>query len=157
MPHTLVHLSRCDRDARGEVRVSYRSGGGQGGGEEETPLSLRTRLKVKNPRGIVFKVCCTVHEGHKRPKRSVTNVVNTQDSQEQAPCAAYGFLGLIQVPYEAPVYNVGLPKDRYVGCEGVGTGLLCPLRGAGPGSMGGYGMGLDTNIWLASVNSWREN
>eukprot|EP00976_Prorocentrum_cordatum_P003691 72100-Prorocentrum_minimum.AAC.3 len=24
----------------------------------------------------------------------------------------YGFLGLIQAPYEAPAYNVGLPKDR---------------------------------------------
>eukprot|EP00959_Pyramimonas_sp_CCMP1952_P246154 5145085-Pyramimonas_sp.AAC.1 len=29
------------------------------------PLSLRTRLKVKNARGI-FKVCCTVHEGNER-------------------------------------------------------------------------------------------
>ena len=67
--------------------------------------------EVKNTRGI-FKVRCTVHKGHRRPKRGVTNVVNTQDSQEQAPCATYGFLGLIQVPYEAPVYNVGLPKDR---------------------------------------------
>eukprot|EP00959_Pyramimonas_sp_CCMP1952_P272922 5705166-Pyramimonas_sp.AAC.3 len=38
---------------------------------------------------------------------------NTQNSQDQASCATYGFLGLIQVPYGAPpVYNVGLPKDR---------------------------------------------
>eukprot|EP00976_Prorocentrum_cordatum_P060269 1175825-Prorocentrum_minimum.AAC.2 len=42
----------------------------------------------------------------------VTNVVNTQESQERAPCATYWFLGLIQVPYEALVYIVGLPKDR---------------------------------------------
>eukprot|EP00959_Pyramimonas_sp_CCMP1952_P219835 4596479-Pyramimonas_sp.AAC.1 len=34
-----------------------------------------------------------LHEGHKRPKRGVTNVVNTQDSQEQGPCATYCFLG----------------------------------------------------------------
>eukprot|EP00959_Pyramimonas_sp_CCMP1952_P470203 9496250-Pyramimonas_sp.AAC.6 len=40
------------------------------------------------------------------------------DSQEQASCATYGFLGLIQVPYEAPVYNVGLPQVH----RGVGTG-----------------------------------
>eukprot|EP00976_Prorocentrum_cordatum_P088602 1187388-Prorocentrum_minimum.AAC.2 len=33
-----------------------------------TPVSLRTRLKVKNTRGI-FRVCCTVHEGHKHPTR----------------------------------------------------------------------------------------
>ena len=26
-------------------------------------------------------VCCTVREGHKSPKRGVTNVVNIQDSQ----------------------------------------------------------------------------
>ena len=45
-------------------------------------------------------------------KTLVTNVVNTQGSQEQALCATYGFLGLIQVPYEALVYNVRLPKDR---------------------------------------------
>eukprot|EP00976_Prorocentrum_cordatum_P080791 1184115-Prorocentrum_minimum.AAC.2 len=51
----------------------------------------------KDSRGIL-KACCTVHKGHKRPKHGVTNVVNTQDSQEQAPCATYEFLGLIQVP-----------------------------------------------------------
>ena len=33
-----------------------------------TPVCLRTRLIVKNTRGI-FKVCGTVREGHKRPKR----------------------------------------------------------------------------------------
>eukprot|EP00959_Pyramimonas_sp_CCMP1952_P311434 6517741-Pyramimonas_sp.AAC.1 len=43
----------------------------------------------------------------------VTNVVNIQDSKERAPCATYWFLGLLQVPYEAPMYIVvGLPKDR---------------------------------------------
>eukprot|EP00959_Pyramimonas_sp_CCMP1952_P338748 7094098-Pyramimonas_sp.AAC.1 len=36
---------------------------------------------------------------HKRPKRGVPNVMNTQASQERAPCATYGFLELIQVPY----------------------------------------------------------
>eukprot|EP00976_Prorocentrum_cordatum_P029765 606205-Prorocentrum_minimum.AAC.1 len=51
-----------------------------------------------------------VDEGRKRPKRGVPNVANTQDSQERAPRAARGFLGPIQVPYEARVYNVGLPK-----------------------------------------------
>eukprot|EP00959_Pyramimonas_sp_CCMP1952_P368428 7717443-Pyramimonas_sp.AAC.1 len=74
------------------------------------PVSLRTRLQVKN---TIFKVCCTVHGGHKRPERGVTNVVNTQDSQEQAQCATYWFLGLIKVLHEAPVYIVGLPKDRW--------------------------------------------
>eukprot|EP00976_Prorocentrum_cordatum_P047590 961413-Prorocentrum_minimum.AAC.2 len=39
----------------------------------------------------------SMHEGHKRPKRGVIKVVNTQDSQEQAPCATFWFLGLIQV------------------------------------------------------------
>eukprot|EP00976_Prorocentrum_cordatum_P075273 1181836-Prorocentrum_minimum.AAC.5 len=48
--------------------------------------------------------------GAQPSKTLVTNVVNTQDSQEQAPCATYWFLGLIQVPYEAPAYDVGLPK-----------------------------------------------
>ena len=50
--------------------------------------------------------------GAQTSKTLVTNVVNIQDSQEQAPCATYWFLGLIQVPHEAPVYIVGLPKDR---------------------------------------------
>eukprot|EP00976_Prorocentrum_cordatum_P032180 654317-Prorocentrum_minimum.AAC.1 len=36
--------------------------------ETNDGLSLRTRLKVKNTGGI-FKGCCKVHEGHKRPKR----------------------------------------------------------------------------------------
>eukprot|EP00976_Prorocentrum_cordatum_P081652 1184500-Prorocentrum_minimum.AAC.3 len=53
------------------------------------------------------KVCCTVREGHKRPKRGVPNVANTRDPQEQVPCATYRFLGRIQVPYEAPVLVVG--------------------------------------------------
>eukprot|EP00959_Pyramimonas_sp_CCMP1952_P253542 5297327-Pyramimonas_sp.AAC.4 len=48
----------------------------------------------------------------------VTSVVNIQDSQEQAPCATYWFLRLIQVPHEAPVYIVGR--------EGSGRGL--PVR-----------------------------
>eukprot|EP00976_Prorocentrum_cordatum_P091688 1188625-Prorocentrum_minimum.AAC.3 len=39
-------------------------------------VSLRTRPKVKNTRSV-FKVCRTVHEGHKRPKRGVTIVANT--------------------------------------------------------------------------------
>eukprot|EP00976_Prorocentrum_cordatum_P073252 1181010-Prorocentrum_minimum.AAC.2 len=34
----------------------------------------------------------------------VTNVVNTQDTKEQALCATYWCLGLIQVPHKAPVY-----------------------------------------------------
>eukprot|EP00976_Prorocentrum_cordatum_P112403 1195525-Prorocentrum_minimum.AAC.6 len=75
-------------------------------------------LRLLNSNNVV---CCTVHEGHKRPERGVTNLVNTQDSQEQAPCATYGFLG----PTEAPVYIVGLPGG---GQEGV-------RRGSGGGSM----------------------
>ena len=51
-------------------------------------------------------------QGAQKTKTLLTNVVNTQDSQKQAPCATYGFLGLIQVPYEATVYIVGLPKDQ---------------------------------------------
>eukprot|EP00976_Prorocentrum_cordatum_P099709 1191940-Prorocentrum_minimum.AAC.1 len=48
-----------------------------------TPAScLETRRKAKNTTGIL-NVCCTVHEGHKRPKRGVTSVVNIQDTQEQ--------------------------------------------------------------------------
>eukprot|EP00976_Prorocentrum_cordatum_P111432 1195364-Prorocentrum_minimum.AAC.3 len=34
-----------------------------------------------------------VYEGHKRPKRGVTNVVNTQDSQEQT--LGRGFIGQV--------------------------------------------------------------
>eukprot|EP00976_Prorocentrum_cordatum_P085931 1186294-Prorocentrum_minimum.AAC.2 len=37
-------------------------------GQVSMPVSLRTRLKVKNARGIL-KVCCTVREGRERPKR----------------------------------------------------------------------------------------
>eukprot|EP00976_Prorocentrum_cordatum_P012742 254607-Prorocentrum_minimum.AAC.1 len=48
-----------------------------------TRVSLRTRQKVKSTRSIL-KVCCTVHEGYKRPKRGVSNVASTQDSQEKA-------------------------------------------------------------------------
>eukprot|EP00959_Pyramimonas_sp_CCMP1952_P322062 6739179-Pyramimonas_sp.AAC.1 len=45
------------KGTRGEVSVKSRC-----------RTRLRIRLKVKNSRGI-FKVCCTVHKGHKRPKR----------------------------------------------------------------------------------------
>eukprot|EP00976_Prorocentrum_cordatum_P019340 392233-Prorocentrum_minimum.AAC.1 len=34
----------------------------------DAECSLGTRLKAKNTRGV-FKVCCTVREGHKRPTR----------------------------------------------------------------------------------------
>ena len=59
-------------------------------------------------------MCCTVREGHKGPKRGVTNVANIQDSQEQAPCATYRFLGLIQGPHEAPVTEGPEGISRYV-------------------------------------------
>eukprot|EP00959_Pyramimonas_sp_CCMP1952_P090336 1891044-Pyramimonas_sp.AAC.1 len=45
-------------------------------------------------------------------KTLLTNVVNTRKSEEQAPCAMYWFLALIQVPHEALAYIVGLPKDH---------------------------------------------
>eukprot|EP00959_Pyramimonas_sp_CCMP1952_P292832 6124309-Pyramimonas_sp.AAC.1 len=40
--------------------------------------------------------------GAQPSKTLVTNVVSIQDSQERAPCATFWFLGLIQVPHEAP-------------------------------------------------------
>eukprot|EP00959_Pyramimonas_sp_CCMP1952_P215361 4506041-Pyramimonas_sp.AAC.1 len=60
----------------------------------------------------------------------VTNVANTQ---EQAPCATYRFLGLVEVPYEAPVYNVGLPKDcqRWEGGYSLIVKLKTQRGGAG--------------------------
>eukprot|EP00976_Prorocentrum_cordatum_P105837 1194338-Prorocentrum_minimum.AAC.3 len=64
--------------------------------------------------------------GAQTSKTLVTNVVNTQDSQEQLPCETYGFLGLIQVPYEAPVYNV--PRGQAEGANSEGEG--CKLRGS---------------------------
>eukprot|EP00959_Pyramimonas_sp_CCMP1952_P321870 6735289-Pyramimonas_sp.AAC.1 len=48
----------------------------------------------------------------------VTNVANTQDSQERAPCATHEFLGLIQVTYEAPVCIVR-PEGVQRGTKGV--------------------------------------
>eukprot|EP00976_Prorocentrum_cordatum_P019723 399938-Prorocentrum_minimum.AAC.1 len=52
--------------------VSPRGGQGGSGGiltvKSGRQARLRTRLKVKNTRGV-FKGCCTVLEGHKRPKR----------------------------------------------------------------------------------------
>eukprot|EP00959_Pyramimonas_sp_CCMP1952_P472254 9499750-Pyramimonas_sp.AAC.1 len=51
----------CGEGVRGGSRGRNRS-------SVASLVSLRTRLKVKITRGI-FKVCRTVHEGHKRPKR----------------------------------------------------------------------------------------
>eukprot|EP00976_Prorocentrum_cordatum_P101505 1192664-Prorocentrum_minimum.AAC.3 len=33
---------------------------------------------------VQYMVYCTVHEGHKRPKRGVPNVANTRDSPERS-------------------------------------------------------------------------
>eukprot|EP00976_Prorocentrum_cordatum_P088534 1187344-Prorocentrum_minimum.AAC.6 len=50
-------------------------------------------------------------------KTLVTNIVNTQDSQEQAPCAPYWFLGLIQVPREAPGGLTRSASAAHGGCS----------------------------------------
>eukprot|EP00959_Pyramimonas_sp_CCMP1952_P083527 1746277-Pyramimonas_sp.AAC.1 len=65
-------MSVSSPTSEGQVGRGSR-GGLEGSGGDLTVksrrrASLRTRLKVKNTGGI-FKVCCTVHEGHKRPKR----------------------------------------------------------------------------------------
>eukprot|EP00959_Pyramimonas_sp_CCMP1952_P338524 7089432-Pyramimonas_sp.AAC.1 len=58
--HTYLSL----RQQRGQEAVRKGSGGGQEGVQRGS-----TRLKVKNTGGI-FKVRCSAHEGHERPKRS---------------------------------------------------------------------------------------
>eukprot|EP00976_Prorocentrum_cordatum_P104916 1194077-Prorocentrum_minimum.AAC.2 len=63
----------------------------------------------------------------------VPNVANTQDSQEQAPCATHWFLGLIQIPHEALVSIVGL-RER-VGFNTIGGGF--DTVGGGFNTIGG--------------------
>eukprot|EP00959_Pyramimonas_sp_CCMP1952_P214770 4494599-Pyramimonas_sp.AAC.2 len=61
------------------------------------PIPARARTTPKRP--LPYGTDVQYARGTNVRNVGVTNVVNTQDSQEQAPCAMYGFLGLIQVPY----------------------------------------------------------
>eukprot|EP00976_Prorocentrum_cordatum_P035450 720749-Prorocentrum_minimum.AAC.1 len=86
-----------------------------------TPVSLGTRLRVKNTRDI-FKVCCTVHEGHKRPKRGVPNVANTRGARRGSggdQRAAAHFLLFDEGPVPVLVVVVGVVRRLVV--------LLAPL------------------------------
>eukprot|EP00976_Prorocentrum_cordatum_P069817 1179701-Prorocentrum_minimum.AAC.1 len=112
------------------VRGGSQSGGVGGGQSGGTPVSLRTRLTVKNTRQPGASSGCVVQyvRGTKVQNAGVTNVVNTQDSQEQAPCATYWFLGLVQVPHEAPVgVQCGTAKGPLVGVRGGSEGATLGL------------------------------
>eukprot|EP00959_Pyramimonas_sp_CCMP1952_P002379 49558-Pyramimonas_sp.AAC.2 len=88
------------------LRGSYGVQRGSKGGPKGVQRGSKGR-----PEGVSSR-CVVQYRGAQTSKTPVTNVVNTQDSQEKAPRATYWFLGIIQDPHEAPVYIVGLPKDR---------------------------------------------
>eukprot|EP00976_Prorocentrum_cordatum_P088115 1187180-Prorocentrum_minimum.AAC.2 len=71
------------------VRVRRGSGGGREGKYRSSVaslVSLRTRLKAKNTRRN-FKVCCTVHEGRKRPRSGGGRARTTTHPRAVVPTA----------------------------------------------------------------------
>eukprot|EP00976_Prorocentrum_cordatum_P111207 1195327-Prorocentrum_minimum.AAC.7 len=73
------------------------------GDAREPENSTKTEESRRHLQGVLYST-----RGAQTSKTLVTNVVNTQDSQEQAPCATNWFLGLIQVRHEALLSRGGL-------------------------------------------------
>eukprot|EP00976_Prorocentrum_cordatum_P059556 1175549-Prorocentrum_minimum.AAC.3 len=59
------------------------------------------RGKILRVRSQPWRCVVQYMRGTNVQNAGVTDVVNTQDFQEQAPCATYWLLGVIQVPHEA--------------------------------------------------------
>eukprot|EP00976_Prorocentrum_cordatum_P086184 1186401-Prorocentrum_minimum.AAC.2 len=118
---------------RGGYKGTYRSSLDA----REPPNPTKSEEHQRHLQGVL---CSTVHEGRKRPKRGCSQRCNTRDSQEQAPCATYGFLGLIQVSYEAPGIIRGR-SERGLDAPELDVLTLCAGREAREGAHGGHGRG----------------